>query len=73
MHLSTFLEHYECILHTLEQIQTELSFDVKHRSQAAGLLSSIQTINRQFMATASLFKEIFAKIGPLSSIYKVSS
>ena len=51
------------ILQTLDQIQTELSFDLKHRSEAAGLLSSIQT--REFMATA-LFKEVFAKTGPLS-------
>ena len=45
-------------------MQTELSFDLKHRSEAAGLLSSIQT--REFMATAFLFNEIFAKTGPLS-------
>ena len=64
MCLSTFLERYECILQTLDQIQTELSFDLKHRSEAAGLLSSIQT--REFMATAFLFNEIFAKTGPLS-------
>ena len=63
MCLSPFLERYECILQTLDQIQTELSFDLKHRSKAAGLLSSIQT--REFMATA-LFKEVFAKTGPLS-------
>ena len=49
---------------TLNQIQTEVSFDLKHRSEAAGLLSSIQT--REFLATAFLFQEIFAKTGPLS-------
>eukprot|EP00731_Ephydatia_muelleri_P012303 Em0006g1197a len=64
MCLSTFLERYECILLTLNQIQTEVSFDLKHRSEAAGLLSSIQT--REFLATAFLFQEIFAKTGPLS-------
>ena len=64
MSLSTFLERYECILQTLDQIQTELSFDLKHQSEAAGLLSSIQT--RKFMVTAFLFKEVFAKTGPLS-------
>ena len=62
--LSTFPERYECILQTLDQIQTELSFDLKHQSEAAGLLSSFQT--REFMATAFLFKEVFAKTGPLS-------
>ena len=64
MSLSTFLERYECILQTLDQIQTELLFDLKHRLEAAGLLSSIQT--REFMATAFLFREVFAKTGPLS-------
>ncbi|KAL5494520.1 hypothetical protein EMCRGX_G015870, partial [Ephydatia muelleri] len=64
MCLSTFLERYECILLTLNQIQTDVSFDLKHRSEAAGLLSSIQT--REFLATAFLFQEIFAKTGPLS-------
>ena len=62
MCLSTFPERYECILR--DQIQTELSFDLKVRSEAAGLLSSIQT--REFMATTFLFKEVFAKTGPLS-------
>ena len=41
MCMSTFLERYECILQTLDQIQTELSFVLKHRSEAAGLLSSM--------------------------------
>ena len=59
MYLSTFLERYECILQILDQIQTELSFDLKHRSEAAGLLSSIQT--REFIASAFLCKEVFAK------------
>ena len=61
MCLCTFLERYECILQTLDQIQTDLSFDLKHRSEAAGLLSS-----REFLATAFLFKEVFEKTGPLS-------
>ena len=37
---NTFLERYECILQILDQIQTDLSFDLKHRSEAAGPLGS---------------------------------
>ena len=40
-----------------------MSFDLKHRSEAAGLLSSFQT--REFLASAFLFKEVFEKTGPL--------
>ena len=64
MCLRTFLDRYESILEALDIVHTDMSFDIKHRSEAAGLLISIQT--KQFLATALLFSEIFAITGPLS-------
>ena len=64
MCLRTFLERYESILEALDIVHTDTSFDAKHRSEAAGLLISIQT--KQFLATALLFSEIFAITGPPS-------
>ena len=62
--LRTFLERFECVLEALNRIQADISFESKLRSDAAGLLSSIQT--KQFLATAFLFCEVFAHTGPLS-------
>ena len=62
--LKTFLERFECVLEALNRIQADVSFESKLRSDAAGLLSSIQT--KQFLATAFLFREVFALTGPLS-------
>ena len=64
MCLWTLLDRYESILEALDIVHTDTSFDTKHRSEAAGLLISIQT--KQFLATALLFSEIFAITGPLS-------
>ena len=64
MCLRTFMDRYESILEALDIVHTDTSFDTKHRSEAAGLLISIQT--KQFLATPLLFSEIFAITGPLS-------
>ena len=52
--MNTFVERLECtcIILTLDKIQMDNrhnAFDTKHRSDAMGLLSSINT--KQFMAT----------------------
>ena len=59
-----FVERHECIILTLDKIRKDNTFDTKHRSDATGLLSSINT--KQFMATMYLFQEIFVVTGPLS-------
>ena len=59
--VNTFVERHECIL---DKIQMDNTFDTKHRSDATGFLSSINT--KQFMATMYLFQEIFVVTGPLS-------
>ena len=53
MCLLTCLERYESILEALDIVHTDTSFDTKHRSEAAGLLISIQI--KQFLATALSF------------------
>ena len=62
--LKAFLQRYESIMHVLETVSTDTSFDGNQRSTSAGLLECFQT--KQFIATAYLFREIFAITGPLS-------
>ena len=64
MCIRTFVERHKYIILTLEMIQNDSTFDNKQRSEAAGLLVSINT--KQFLATLFLFREIFAHTGPLS-------
>ena len=62
--LKVFLSRYDCILSVLETVALDVSFDGNPRKTSAGLLTQIQT--KQFLATAYLFREIFASTGPLS-------
>ena len=62
--LKAFLQRYDSIMHVLETVSTDTSFDGNQRSTSAGLLECFQT--KQFVATAYLFREIFAITGPLS-------
>ena len=62
--LTVFLHRYTSILETLENVSGSDHFEGKARSDAAGLLSSVTSM--QFLATACLFQEIFALTGPLS-------
>eukprot|EP00731_Ephydatia_muelleri_P024343 Em0016g614a len=62
--VNTFVERHECIILTLDKIRMDNTFDTKHRSDATGLLPSVNT--KQFMATMYLFQEIFVVTGPLS-------
>ena len=58
---------HERIILNLDKIQMDNTFDTKHRSDATGLPSCINT--KQFMATMAtmyLFQEIFVVTGPLS-------
>lgn len=64
MCIRTFVERHKCIILTLEMIQNDSTFDNKQRSEAAGLLISINT--KQFLATLFLFHEIFTRTGPLN-------
>jgi hypothetical protein len=62
--LTVFLHRYTSILETLENVSGSDHFEGKARSDAAGLLSSVTSM--QFLATACLFQEIFALTGHLS-------
>ena len=62
--LKVLLSRYECILSVLETVSSDISFEGNPRNTAAGLLTQLQT--KQFLATAYLFREIFAATGPLS-------
>ncbi len=61
--LKVFLSRYDCILSVLETVASDVSFDGNPQKTSAGL-TQIQT--KQFLATAYLFREIFASTGPLS-------
>ena len=61
--LKVFLELYNCIIQVLENVVTGTSFE-NQRLTAEGLLTSFQL--KQILATACLFREIFAITGPLS-------
>ena len=62
--LKVFLERYSCIIQVLENVVTGTSFDENQRLTAEVLLTSFQL--KQIVATACLFREIFAITGPLS-------
>ena len=62
--LKVLLSRYDCILSVLDTVALDFSFDGNPRKTSAGLLTQIQT--KQFLATAYLFREIFASTGPLS-------
>ena len=64
--LKVFFERYNCIIQVLENVVTGTSFDENQRLTAEGLLTSFQS--KQILATACLFREIFAITGPLSRI-----
>ena len=55
---------HKSIVLSLERIQDDTTFDGKQRSDAAGLLLSINT--EQFLATLYWFHEVFGYNGPLS-------
>ena len=61
--VNTFVARHKHII-TLDKIQMDNPFDTKHRADATGLLSSINT--KQFIATMYLFQEIFVVPRPLS-------
>ena len=63
MCIKSFIERHKSIVLPLERIQDDTTFD---RSEAAGLLLSINT--KQFLATLYLFHviEVFGHTGPLS-------
>ena len=62
--LKVFLERYNYIIQVLENVVTSTSFDENQRLIAEGLLTSF--LSKQILATACLFREIFAVTGPLS-------
>lgn len=62
--LKVLLSRYDCILSVLETVAFDAAFEGNPRKTGAGLLTTIQT--KQFLATAYLFREIFASTGPLS-------
>ena len=62
--LKVLLSRYDCILSVLDTVALDFSIDGNPRKTSAGLLTQIQT--KQFLATAYLFREIFASTGPLS-------
>ena len=64
MCIKSFIERHKSIVLSLERIQDDTTFDGKQRSEAAGLLLSINT--KQFLATLYLFHEVFGRTGPLS-------
>ena len=64
MCIKSFIERHKSIVLSLERIQDDTTFDGKQRSEAAGLLLSINT--KQFLATLYLFHEVFGHTGPLS-------
>ncbi len=62
--LKAFLQRYDSIMCVLETVSADTSFEGNQRSTSAGLMECFQT--KQFVATAYLFREIFAITGPLS-------
>ncbi|CAB4035356.1 zinc finger MYM-type 1-like, partial [Paramuricea clavata] len=62
--LKVLLSRYDCILSVLETVALDSLIDGNPRKTSIGLLKQIQT--KQFLATAYLFREIFASAGPLS-------
>lgn len=64
MSLAVFLERYDSVVVTLDTVAGNNSFESDQRTKATGILDLIET--KQFLATAMLFKEIFAFTGPLS-------
>ena len=64
MCIKSFIERHKSIVLSLERIQDDTTFDGKQRSEAAGLLLSINT--KQFLATLYLFHEVFGHTGLLS-------
>ena len=62
--LKEFLQRYECTMSVLETVAADTSFEGNQRRTSAGLVECFQT--KQFVATAYLFREIFAITGPLS-------
>ena len=62
--LRAFIDRNDSVTSVLEEISGNNSFKSETRATATGLLDAFQT--KQFIATAYLFREIFAIIGPLS-------
>ena len=62
--LKVLLSRYDCILSVLETVALDSLIDGNPRKTSIGLLRQIQT--KQFLATAYLFREIFASTGRLS-------
>ena len=62
--LKIFLLRFDCILQVLQTVAENRSFEENQRATAQGLYSSFQT--KKIVATACLFREIFAVTGPLS-------
>ncbi|CAB4028589.1 zinc finger MYM-type 1-like, partial [Paramuricea clavata] len=62
--LKVLLSRYDCILSVLETVALDSLIDGNPRKMSIGLLKQIQ--RKQFLATAYLFREIFASTGPLS-------
>ena len=64
--LDIFLKRYDAIIPMLKKIVNNTSFNPDKREVADGLLEIFST--KQFIASAYLFREIFAITGPLSRI-----
>ena len=60
------LKRYDSVMLMLEKITDSTAFDADRRSTADGMRNLFST--KQFMASAYLFREIFAMTGPLSRI-----
>ena len=63
------LKRYDSVMLMLEKITDSIAFDADRRSTADGMRNLFST--KQFMASAYLFREIFAMTGPLSRILQV--
>ncbi|XP_066919235.1 zinc finger MYM-type protein 1-like [Clytia hemisphaerica] len=62
--LEVFLDRYDAVLLMLNRISESTSYNADKRETAGGLSETFFT--KQFVATAILFREIFAITGPLS-------
>ena len=64
--LDMFLKRYDSVMLMLEKITDSTAFDPDRRSTVDGMRNLFST--KQLMASAYLFREIFAMTGPLSRI-----
>ncbi|CAB4011234.1 zinc finger MYM-type 1-like [Paramuricea clavata] len=64
--LKVLLSRYDCILSILETVALDSLIDGTHEKRTLAYCRQKQIQTKQFLATAYLFREIFASTGPLS-------